>query len=344
MNPKLGSKEPLFDRDKLGTQLSAWLQKPLEPNQLPITRLSMNDEGTKLKFVVDDLQYEYDLNAETLAKLGKAPPEPVFTPGPGRRQAAAWDATRTTSATTTIPTPSAATTRRKRRQIKTQTDGAQTQAGGPNRNPRDYKNFSPDRKSFVFVKKFNLYLAEADKEDAAVALTTDGVEDYSFGGGFGGGGGGRGLGTGNATATPPNPDAKLRAPAVWSSDSKSFYITRFDARGVKELFVINSLATPRPTLEKYKYPAAGRGRRSARPSFTCTSTATNKLTKVTPKWKDESYTNLHWGKTSDDLRFVRRDRLIRHFELCSLNVNTGETKCLITEGFENANVTFRPSR
>ena len=272
VNPKLGSKEPLFDRDKLGTQLSAMLQKPLELSQLPITRLSINDEGTKLKFVVDDLQYEYDLNTENLTKLGKAPPEPALPRGGpggrglGERSSAAATRTISEDSRTTTETPESED------QNQNQTEG--NQAAGPGRNVRDYKNVSPDKKSFLFVKKFNLYLAETDKEDAAVALTTDGIEDYSFSGGFGGGGGGgRGLGNGNGNGhwhrqrhTRPVP-TRLDAPAVWSSDSKSFYITRSDARGVKELFVINSLATPRPTLEKYKYPLPGEEESAGEPSF-----------------------------------------------------------------------------
>ena len=56
------------------------VQKPLEPALLPLTRETLNDDGTKLKFVVDDIQYEYDLNAETLAKLGM----PCFGCSPDR--------------------------------------------------------------------------------------------------------------------------------------------------------------------------------------------------------------------------------------------------------------------
>jgi len=43
----------------------------------------------------------------------------------------------------------------------------------------------------------------------------------------------------------------------WSKDSRYFHGFRQDSRGVKELFVINSLATPRPELEKYKYSMPG---------------------------------------------------------------------------------------
>src|SRR5262245_6831770 len=54
VNPKLKTKEPLFDRTKLGTLLSEMTQKPLDPAALPLTSVSLNDDGTKLKFVVLD--------------------------------------------------------------------------------------------------------------------------------------------------------------------------------------------------------------------------------------------------------------------------------------------------
>jgi dipeptidyl aminopeptidase/acylaminoacyl peptidase len=66
------------------------------------------------------------------------------------------------------------------------------------------------------------------------------------------------------------------------------------------------------------------------------------LSRIPPRWKDEAYTNIHWGKTADELRFVRRDRLWRHAELCSADVHTGKTRCLILEGFENANIDSQP--
>ena len=115
VNPRLKTKEPLFDRTKLGTLLSELTHKPLDPASLPLTRLNLNEEGTKLKFVVEDpepvsaddtpktdtgkgnrgggrggagdvprprrgTQYEYDLTAEKLTKLGPAPAGPA---GPG---------------------------------------------------------------------------------------------------------------------------------------------------------------------------------------------------------------------------------------------------------------------
>src|SRR5262245_8353736 len=116
VHQKLKTKEPLFDRTRLGMLLSELTHKPLDPLALPLTRLTLNDEGTKLKFVVEDpeppaatdetpktgkgkgnrgggrgapgeaprprrgTQFEYDLTTEKLNKLGPAPLAPA---GPG---------------------------------------------------------------------------------------------------------------------------------------------------------------------------------------------------------------------------------------------------------------------
>jgi hypothetical protein len=110
---------------------------------------------------------------------------------------------------------------------------------------------------------------------------------------------------------------------------------------VKELYLVNSLATPRPALEKYKYPLPGEeGIHKSELSYF--SPSKKVLVKVTPKWKEEGYTNVHWGKSSEELRFIRIDRLVRHMEFCALNVTTGESKCLISEGFENAPLNVQP--
>src|SRR5207247_5065572 len=80
VNAREATKEPLFDRVKLGAQLSEAVRKPLDPHQLPLTGMSLNDETGKLKFLAEGYQFEYDLRGEKLTKLGKAP---VGPPGPG---------------------------------------------------------------------------------------------------------------------------------------------------------------------------------------------------------------------------------------------------------------------
>jgi dipeptidyl aminopeptidase/acylaminoacyl peptidase len=46
-------------------------------------------------------------------------------------------------------------------------------------------------------------------------------------------------------------------PIVWSHDSKRIAVIRRDQRLVKDLWVINSLSEPRPTLETYRYAMPG---------------------------------------------------------------------------------------
>jgi len=83
VNPRLATREPLFDCMKLGSQLSEMVQKPLDCAQLPLTRESITDDGSKFRFVVDEYQYEYDLVGEKLTKVGRAPAAPAFGPGQG---------------------------------------------------------------------------------------------------------------------------------------------------------------------------------------------------------------------------------------------------------------------
>jgi hypothetical protein len=80
VNARLATKEPLFDRVKLGALLAEAVQKPIDPAQLPLQRVTINDDGTKLKFVAEEYQFEYELMTEKLSKLGKAPAAPQGMP------------------------------------------------------------------------------------------------------------------------------------------------------------------------------------------------------------------------------------------------------------------------
>ena len=79
-----------------------------------------------------------------------------------------------------------------------------------------------------------------------VQLTKDGVEDFGYG----------------IPYSTLNTDTlcngkRRRVYGVWSPDSRHFAMTVSDDRAVKELWVINSMAQPRPTLETYKYKMPG---------------------------------------------------------------------------------------
>ena len=127
------------------------------------------------------------------------------------------------------------------------------------------------------------------------------------------------------------------------SDSKAFYVTRTDTRGIKDLYLVDSLAAPRPKLEQYKYPMPGEDAVRKSELHYC-DVEKKTLTKIAPKWKDERYSDIRWDKTPGELRFIRRDRLQRNLEVCSFDVFTGRCKCLFGEGFEAAFLDMQPPR
>ena len=64
------------------------------------------------------------------------------------------------------------------------------------------------------------------------------------------------------TAMLPNSEdttknKKVRANVGWFKNSKKLYVERQDERKVKDLFVIDVLAQPRPKLETYRYSMPG---------------------------------------------------------------------------------------
>jgi dienelactone hydrolase len=317
VDPGNRTKTPLFDHAKLAALLSEAVQKPLDAALLPLTRVTMNEEGTSIKFVIDDTQYGYDLQTEKLTKLGKAPAGPRGFPGGGRGGFGRGFQGQQGG--------------ENQQQQQGRRGGFRAGAGQGGQPPSRFP--SPDRSATVLIRNHNLYLQEngddlsdGQAEAKPIQLSTDSTEGYSFG---------------NMPTFGAGMDDDIPPPQTqWSRDSKAFWSTRIDSRGVADLFVINSTTMPRPTLEQYRYPMPGEAAARKMELFVC-NRGSHKLIRVAPKWKEEAYADIHWGKTSGELRFVRRDRFRRHAELCSTNVRTGETRCLISEGFENADLMFQ---
>ena len=120
-----------------------------------------------------------------------------------------------------------------------------------------WANVSPDKKTVVYAKNFNLYRmsyedylkAKKDEKDSTIVevqLTTDGEKDFCFGMPY------------KLLNTEKLDDDKRRGVyGVWSPDSRHFVATLSDKRKVKELWVLNAVSDPRPTLETYKYHMPG---------------------------------------------------------------------------------------
>ncbi|MBQ6576987.1 MAG: S9 family peptidase [Bacteroidales bacterium] len=119
-----------------------------------------------------------------------------------------------------------------------------------------FASVSPDGMTGVYVKNYNLWAMDTlnmrkavkNPKDSTIVekqLTFDGKASFSWGGGSYSG------------DTQRDTTARTGASIVWSPDSKRFAIMKWDMSKVKELWVINALSNPRPTLETYKYQMPG---------------------------------------------------------------------------------------
>ncbi len=315
VNPDKRTKRPLVDSVKLAAQLSEVSRKPYDTSNLDLQQISFVDKSTTvIRFVIGEERFEYDTEKEILKSLG-----PVRPPQQG-----------------------APAVNRFGRNQEGQRVGNQTPPAEDVTN-RPFGNYAPDKKRYVYALDHNLYYVEIvdGKETEPVQLSKDGAEDFSFGGGgrFGGGQQGEQQGQGQGR------ERRTRPGVTWSQDSARFYAMRFDRRKVKDLWLVNSLAMPRPTLLTYKYEMPGEPDVTQQELHVFT-TATKELAKAkVDKYKDQQMFDIHWQETtSDSLRLVRRDRLQRNMELIELDLKNNEVKVLLTESVENAYLERRPVR
>jgi dipeptidyl-peptidase 4 len=212
-----------------------------------------------------------------------------------------------------------------------------------------WASFSPDQKYVLFSKKFNLYYmdsanyrkAQIKEDDSTIVehqLTKDGVEDY----GYGGGGGNE-----NNVDKEKNKDKRKGAFVMWSPDGKYFALSRTDNRKVKELWVINNVAEPRPTLETYKYQMPGEKEAPIRELYVFNfDDKTNRKVDVSAfkdqeigtwtapplqKQRDDENRASIWQGTPDKFYINRTSRDLKRIDVCVVDVKTGSVKPLIEE-------------
>ena len=125
---------------------------------------------------------------------------------------------------------------------------------------KKWANIAPDSSIVLFSKQYNMYWM--DKENFLKAVknekdTTIVENQWTKDGGFTtlyGGSDGRGE---TNESMKKEKDDRKRVFGVWSHDSKKFIFQRSDSRHINDLWVINSTADKRPTLETYKYHMPG---------------------------------------------------------------------------------------
>jgi len=337
VNAATRTKKPLFDQAKMAAQLTVLRKKAIDAfalNEL-FTIVNITKDHKHLRFAIDSTRYNWNIATEALTSLGlfRGAQDSLMTKDEEVDAAVGIGGGRAGGGR-----------------------GGAAAAGGRGAAP-DVRNWAPDSSAFVFARNHNLYLWEKAKGDT-VQITRDGIDKFSFAGG-----GGRG---GQQDSTQQMLDetqdqatiaARPSRPAlIWSLDSKAFHITRTDNRGVKNMFLVRSLTTPRPTLMQYAYPMPGED--SIPKPELWTYVRGEKDAKKAPldRWRDQRIVssgqvgvtqqggragggggaaaagpNYWMGKTSSTIRIVRRDRLQRNVEFVELDVATGKSKVLLSD-------------
>ena len=214
----------------------------------------------------------------------------------------------------------------------------------------DWASFSPDGKTVVYAKDLNLYrmsredyekLKKDDKDSTVtdIQLTTFGVKDFGFGQPY----------SLLNTDTLCNGKRKGVWGIVWSPDSRYF--------AVKDLWVINSMASPRPTLETYKYQMPGEKEAPVQHLFLfdmndnsykeiCTSAFKDQTLRLARKpWrqKDRDRKEVASVWLGDNNRFfvTRSSRDLHRIDICSYTVGQ-DSICPIIEERMNTYQEVRP--
>ena len=220
VDPVAKTKRPLFDLDDIAAQITEIVKDPFTAQQLPIQKLEAGEDGRTFTFQITSSQ---EAKKDSTDK-DKGPKKEIFF--------FSYD----------YPTRKLTWLKEKKKETEYP----------------DWASFSPDGKTVVYAKDLNLYrmsredyekLKKDDKDSTVtdIQLTTFGVKDFGFGQPY----------SLLNTDTLCNGKRKGVWGIVWSPDSRYFAVTVEDERAVKDLWVINSMASPRPTLETYKYQMPG---------------------------------------------------------------------------------------
>ncbi|MGC1106577.1 MAG: DPP IV N-terminal domain-containing protein [Candidatus Acidiferrales bacterium] len=370
VDPLRRSRTPLFDNAKLAAQLSALTNFPYDAQHLPIKNLKLVNKDTALQF---EVEVSKDAVIPNEAKKQQDAEETIQednqhnqTQRTGQRQqendqsqgAEAKPETRKIYFEYDFAT-----------EKLTRLDGLEAPPVKPM-----WASISPDERTIVFARGYNLYMMDAgnyakaaknpgDKSVIEVQLTTDGVDKYSYA---------RVLVDEEIEQLKKSQkgdtnQAGPRTPAVpisWSKDSKKFALIRSDERKVADLWVIHTLANPRPTLETYSYAMAGDVNVPQEELQVFDVASKQHVLIQTAAFKDQTLTiatdrilardrehelqqlqgerrNLagfgpfmtgQWlSDTSDKLYFLRSSRDLHRVDVCVADTTSGASKSLIEE-------------
>jgi dipeptidyl aminopeptidase/acylaminoacyl peptidase len=319
VDPAKAEKRLLFDNAKMAAQLTLIIKDPMDAQHLNIDSLRFVRDENWIQFQVTSTQDS--VVKDTAAKKG-TPPKTV----------------------------------KKKYYFEYNINNGQliqlSDFKRPMRTPR-WASLSPDQQTILFVRNYNLYWMDRpnyekalkNEDDSTIvehAITEDGVEYFSYGNESV-------FGTNSESNVDKEKNKNKRKPcfAFWSPDSKHFAMVRTDTRKVKDLWVINSVSEPRPTLETFKFWMPGE--KDVPVEYVLLfENATKTYKELNVKqfkdqgviiWsapqmrntRDDDWRPLLWQGSNGRFYITRTSRDYKKIDLCTVDVSTGEVKALIPE-------------
>ena len=318
VDPVKMEKKQLFNRDKMAAELTKIIKDPFEGQHLPID---------SLKFIKDEnwIQFEVKSTIDIIKPEEKAK----------------GDKAEKTKKTFYFEY-----------NILTEQLNELVDFKKPKRKPV-WANVSPDQNMVVFGRNYNLYYMDKanyekalqKEDDSSIVehqITSDGVQFFSWHSESSYGGGGE-----TNVDAEKNKNKRKSVFGYWSEDSKKIALVKVDNRKVKDLWVINSIADPRPTLETYKYwmpgekdapidhmmvvePSSKQYKEIDIAQFKNQDIAIyNKTLPINSR--DDEHRPSIWLGNNKELYMSRTSRDLKRIDQCLVNVETGVVKVLVEE-------------
>lgn len=323
VNPATRQKTPLWNRDDLASQLTMIVKDPFEARHLPISNLKAKEDGHTFTFQVTSSQ-EWEKPKKTNEKADEKADKDKKDKKPKSGKKIyffEWD----------FNTQRLTHLKDKWEEDKTV----------------NWANVSPDKKTVVYAKDLNLYRmsfadyekAKIDEKDSTIVevqLTTDGIKDFGYGIPY------------SSLNTDTICNGKRRGVwGVWSPDSRHFLTSIEDNRQVKELWVINAMASPRPTLETYKYQMPGEKEAPVQHVYLFDMSNNSRKEINTAKYKDQTIdfasapikkkdmskddVAVTWLGNNNRFYLSRSSRDLKRIDVCSYTIGADTIVPLIEE-------------
>ncbi|MDD2595826.1 MAG: DPP IV N-terminal domain-containing protein [Bacteroidales bacterium] len=318
VDPVAKMKKPLFNMEKLAMELTEIVKDPFDAQHIPIRKLELKDDS---KFTFEIQSTQMVEKKDKKKKEGDSTKVEKKAPAKKEKKVFKFEYDIATAKLTDVT---------------------------ENEEEKDYPrwaNISPDGKVAVYAKNFNLYwmsiedvkkLMEDEKDSTVVEnrLTSDGTKNFYYGGSNY-----RGYNDSDSTK-------KEGIYAMWSPDSKYFAIPKYDMSMIKDLWVINSVSQPRPTLQTYKYQMPGEPSPKEYIYLFNMEEHTGKSIKI-DAFKDQSidimmrpiksreryddYMKMIWLGDNDKFYISRTSRDLKRIDICTVNVAEDSAKVVLEE-------------